>query len=111
MNHHLLNINIKDHPTNRNITVFFYTEVTHSDYYKTLLKENNISFEYQYDEEGEKHYFGINKVNNKLAKKLNYLVFAKYRKPFIPSSTGKLLLIGITLFFIILAVTGYIITS
>jgi hypothetical protein len=75
------------------------------------LKENNIVFEYQFDDEEEKHYFGINKTNNKLAKKLNYLVFAKYRKPFIPSSTGKFLLIGITLFFIILAVIGYIRTS
>lgn len=108
MNNRLLNINIQDHPTNHNIVVFFYTEINHSEYYKVLLKENNISYEYQFDDEENKHYFGVNKVNNKLAKKLNYLVFAKYRAPFISSSIGKFLLIGITLFFIILSIIGYL---
>ena len=108
MNNRLLNINILDHPSNRNMLVFFYTDDEHSEYYKSLLKAEGISFEYQFDDEERKHYFGIQKLNQKKARKLNYLVFAKYRKPFITSKTAKYLLIGITSLFIILAIVGYL---
>ena len=111
MNNRLLNINILDHPSNRNTLVIFYTEKRHSDYFKQLLKENDISYEFQIDEEEDRYYFGINKPDQKVARKLNFLVFAKYRKPFINSKAGRFLLVGITLLFIILAFIGYIINS
>lgn len=110
MNKHLLNINILDHPTNRNTIVYFFTEVIHSQYFKTLLTENSISFEYQFDEEEEKHYFGISKTDNKKVKTLNYLVFAKFRKPFINNRTAGYMLVGFTLLFIILALIGFLIS-
>lgn len=110
MNNHLLNINILEHPTNRNKTVFFYTEQQHSDYFKSLLQENGITYEFQFDDQEKKYYFGINKALDKQSKKLNYLVFAKFRKPFINNVFGKYLLLGITLLFIFLAIVGYIIS-
>ena len=67
-----------------------------------------IVYEFQFDEAESKFYFGIEKRFESLSKKLNYLVFAKYREPFISSSIGKFLLIGLTLLFIILAIVGYI---
>ncbi len=110
MNNRLLNINILDHPTNRNMTVYFYTKKDHSDYFKELLTAEGITYEFQYDEEEGKYYFGIQKSDQRISKKLNYLVFAKFRKPFIESNFGKFLLLGITLLFIILSIIGYILT-
>lgn len=90
------------------MTVFFYTEAMHSDYFKELLKSKTISYEFQIDEAENKFYFGIDKRNMKEARHLNYLVFARFRKPFIPHRTSKYLLIIITLLFIILALIGYL---
>ena len=110
MNRHILNINILDHPTNRNTIVYFYTENLHSQYFKSLLTENSISFEYQFDEEEKKHYFGIKRTDDKKVKTLNYLVFAKFRKPFINNPVAKYLLVSLTLLFIILAIIGFLIS-
>lgn len=90
--------------------MYFFTENSHSEYFKSMLKNSSISFEYQYDEEEEKHYFGIKKLDNKKVKKLNYLVFAKFRKPFINNPIAKYLLLSFTLLFIILAIIGFLIS-
>lgn len=108
MNNRLLHINVLDHPTNRNKTVFFYTEEEHANYFKALLNEQNIPYEFQVDDEDGKFYFGISRSNVRLGKKLNFLVFARYRKPFINNVLGKYILLSITLIFIILAIIGYI---
>jgi len=108
LNSRLLHINILDHPSNRNQIVFFFTENDHSDYFKQLLKEKNIEYEFQYDEGEKKYYFGISRRFESKCVKLNYLVFAKFREPFISSRIAKFLLIGVTLLFIILAIIGYI---
>ena len=104
----MLNINILDHPTNRNISVFFYTESIHSDYFKELLKSNSITYEFQVDESDGKFYFGVDKRDFKTARKLNFLVFAKFRKPFIAYAPARYLLVILTLIFIILAFVGYL---
>ena len=79
------------------MTVFFYTEENHALYFKELLKEKQIAYEYQLDEEEGKFYFGIKKNRAKEARKLNYLVFAKYRKPFIQSPMLKYGLVALAL--------------
>ena len=107
MNARFFNINILDHPSRQTKTVFFFTQKEHSEYFKQLLTEKNISYEFEIDEESGKHYFGIDNRYFSVVKNLNYLVFAKFRKPFIESSFLKYLLIGVTALFVILAIIGY----
>lgn len=108
MNKRLFNINILDHPTNINITVFFFTQSSHSEYFKQLLISEGISFEFDEDESEGKFYFGIGNRNLDQVRKLNYLVFAKFRQPFISYAPAKYFLIGLTLLFLILAFVGYL---
>ena len=90
--------------------VFFFTEKEHSDYFKELLNEKKISYEFQIDEESGQQYFGIENRYFSVVKNLNYLVFARYRKPFIESRFFKFLLIITTAILVILALIGYLIS-
>ncbi|MEQ8323562.1 MAG: hypothetical protein RIC15_11575 [Vicingaceae bacterium] len=108
MNDRLLNINILDHPTRKTKTVFFYTSEEHANYFKELLREKNISYEFQVDPESGKLYFGIDNRYLKEVKRLNFLVFAKFRKPFIANPYLKYTLLLISASFIILALIGYL---
>lgn len=92
------------------MTVFFFTQLDHSNYFKSLLTKENISYEFEVDKESDKFYFGISNSELKRVKKLNFLVFAKYRKPFIQSWFIKFMLLGITALFIILAIIGYVLS-
>jgi hypothetical protein len=91
--------------------VFFFTEKEHSDYFKELLIEKKISYEFEIDEASGKQYFGIQSRYFSVVKKLNYLVFARYRKPFIESRFFKFLLISLTAIFVILAFIGYLVSQ
>lgn len=110
MNNRLLNINILDHPTRQTMTVFFFTEKAHSDYFKELLTERKISFEFEIDEESGKLYFGIENRHFSAVQKLNYLVFARFRKPFIESRIFKYTLIATTVIIVTLALIGYLVS-
>ena len=108
MNDRFLHINILDHPSRQTMTVFFFMDEEHSNYFKTLLRESGISYEFQIDEESGKIYFGIDNRDLREAKRLNFLVFAKYRKPFIENPVLKYALLLITAIFVTLAITGYL---
>lgn len=104
----LFNINVTDHPTRRNIAVFFYEKEEHSDYFRRLLEDNGIAFEFHADKEDGKLFFGIARSDLRLASRLNYLVMARFRKPFIADRYLRYGLITVTLTFIILAIIGYL---
>lgn len=87
--------------------VFFFTQKDHSDYFKELLTEKSFTYEFEIDGESGKYYFGIEKRYLSEVKRLNYLVFARYRKPFIESLFFKYLLLSLTAIFVILAFAGY----
>jgi len=87
--------------------VFFFTQLDHSDYFKELLSEKHISYEFEIDLESGKYYFGIEKRFSSVVRKLNFLVFARYRNPFIENRFFKYLLISLTGIFIILALIGF----
>lgn len=100
--------NFQEHPTNHNIQVYFFQEKAHAEHFEKLLNEQHISFETQFDPEEGKHYYGIHKRDDKTARKLNYLVSAKFRKPFISNTPAKYLLLVISLGAIALGIIGYI---
>ena len=90
------------------MTVFFFTQEEHSIYFKELLAEQEISYEFELDNESGKYYFGIQNRFLSKVKKLNFLVFARFRKPFIESNFFKYLLLGLTAIFVTLAIVGYL---
>ena len=91
--------------------VFFFTQKEHADYFKELLTEKKIAYEFEIDKESGNLYFGIENRYFSVVKKLNFLVFARYRKPFIESRIFKYTLISVTAFIIILALIGYLISK
>jgi len=102
--------NYNQHPTNSNYVVFTYTKQNMSDYFKQLLEEKNIPYQYEGDENSNtvKHYIGVKKEFETEAIQLNYLAFGKFRNPFIKSKIGKTALLIFFLSLLGIAIAGYI---
>lgn len=104
-------VNINDHPTNRNLQVFFFKENTLANYFECMLIEEKVWYEKQIDEEGDKTiYFGIKRHDFTKVKKLNYLTHGRFRKKFIPDTFFRTLVISISLLVVGLAIAGAILT-
>ena len=100
-------VNINEHPTNSNKKVFYYKEIEQANYFENLLKESEIVFEKQMDEEGDQMiYFGVNKSDFQDVKKLNYLTIGNFRKPFIPDLYLRYFVIVISICILGLAFLG-----
>ncbi len=103
----LTHINFQDHPTNRNKMVFHFKDAEHATHFQLQLNEHKIKYERQVDEEGDKRiYFGVMKSDYKEAKRLNYLTYGHFRKPFITEPFFKYLLLIVTLTAVFLAFMG-----
>lgn len=99
--------NYKDHPVNSYYTVFFFREIEHSDMFEQLLTEKSIEFEKAEHEPGEKKfYFAVKNSDRKAAVKINYIVSAHFRKPFLPRATGWFLILLVVIV-IAAAIIGY----
>ncbi len=108
----LSTINFQDHPTNRNMEVFFFKQAIHADYFENLLNENKLFYEKQIDTEGDKTiYFGVKKTDFKEVKRLNYLTIGHFRKPFIPDAFFRYFVIIISVIILSLAIAGAIIAN
>jgi hypothetical protein len=104
----MLNIlNYKKHPTNSNYYVFKFWDNRRAADFEDALKKQSIWFEKDFDEEKEIALFAIKQKDLEQVQKINFLVEAKYRKPFISNVFLKWATI---LFFIIalsFALYGY----
>ena len=98
--------NYKDHPANSYYTVFYFKIAEHANYFESLLDEKEIGFEKaDYEEDDSRFYFAVNNSHRKEVLKLNYLVSARFRKPFLPRALGWIVIV-VTLFLIGLAIFG-----
>jgi hypothetical protein len=89
--------------------VFHFKIEEHAIHFQALLNEHKIKHERQVDEEGDKRiYFGVLKSDYKVAKRLNYLTYGHFRKPFITEPFFKYLLLIVTLTAVFLAFLGAI---
>jgi hypothetical protein len=105
-------INFQDHPTNRNIKVFFFSNVEHANHFESLLQEQSIDFEKQIDEDGDQRiYYGIHIRHFKESKRLNYLTIGKFRNKFIPDLFFRILLISISLLVVGLSIAGALLSD
>ena len=105
-------INFQEHPTNRNLKVFFYSNIDHAYHFESLLQEQSIEFEKQIDTGGDQRiYYGIHITHFNEAKRLNYLTIGKFRKKFIPDLFFRLLLITVSILVVGLAIAGALLSD
>ena len=107
-------VNYYEHPSNNTYMVYeFYREDMATEF-RSLLTQNNLIFEEGTDEDDAnrlKFLFGVKKNGSNTATKLNYLTYAKFRKPLISNVFLKYLLLIFVISIICLAVAGHIISN
>ncbi len=93
--------NWRKHPTRKGYEVFFYKTAEEGNFLENLLVEEKIFFEKFIDEEdhSRKVMIAVKIGDVPRVQKLNNLVLAKYRKPFIPFKGLRFALVA--LFFIV----------
>lgn len=105
--------NYREHPSDNRYQIIFFKTVHESEYFKQLLEENKINFEFHNDdsEPNYKYFFAVNKLDMNVVKELNYLAIGKFRKPFIESNILRLVLFVVMITAMSLGVIGFIINS
>lgn len=107
----MINItNYTDHPTRENYVVFRFYEENRAQDFEQLLKEQELWYEFTKDESEEKilYLFGIRKSDFNQANRNNFLINAKYRKPFISNVFFKWLVLIVTGIFVAAAIAGFL---
>lgn len=101
--------NYKDHPTNKAYKVFFFYKEEQSKYFKSILEEENIFFEYGEDEnrKGKIFLFGVRKTDNLKVSELNYKTLGKFRDPFIKQKWAQYLVILLSFFIVLFAIISF----
>jgi hypothetical protein len=108
----MIPVNINEHPTNRNKKVFYFKVHQHANYFENLLIEEKIVYEKQLDEEGDQTiYYGVRIADFEHAKRLNYLTIGKFRKPFIPDRSFRIILFLVSIIILGMAIAGAIISN
>jgi hypothetical protein len=103
-----LGLNFHEHPTRKRLYVFHFKVEDHSTYFKELLSKKGIPFEYETNvENGIKcHFYGIKSEHFKRVQIMNYMVSARYRKPFIPDPALRYFVVFFVIGVILLAIVG-----
>jgi len=106
----LLNLqNHREHPSNPHYLVYFFSKKASADYFEELLISRNIHYERAIEEGGgERHLFGIKKIDESRVEKLNYEALGRHRDKFIPSAIFRYVILGVTLILLLLAIIGAI---
>ncbi len=105
--------NFYDHPTDQNYRIFHYFEPEKADYFEELLKKEGIKYirESEVNSAGNTcHLFGIRREFYAEARKLNYLVWARYRRPMIDNAFLRYALIIIVFGMVGIAIWRYIVS-
>jgi len=102
-------VNYVQHPSNSKYVVFRFADEGRSNSFEEMLTSSKIWFEKSSDFKREKEYFllGIHKNDFKKAEKINYLVEAKHKKPFIPFKILRYTVMLISAGILTIAVLGY----
>ena len=102
-------VNYVQHPSNPKYVVFRFADIERANSYEEALTSSKIWFEKSSDFKREKEYFlfGIHKNDFKKAEKINYLVEAKHKKPFIPFKILRYTIMIISAGILTIAILGY----
>jgi hypothetical protein len=106
----LLNLqNHREHPSNPLYFVYFFSKKASADYFEELLIRHNIHFERAVEEGGgERHLFGVKKIDQSRVEPLNYEALGRHREKFIPNAIFRYIILGVTLILLLLAIIGAI---
>lgn len=109
----MFGINFREHPSRYQLYVFFFYEPERAACFEEMLLQHNISYEKEVTVEEKKEviYYGIKKTEYEKAKHLNYLVSARFRKPFIEDAGLRYVVLIISAVALLLAIAGYFISS
>lgn len=96
------------HPTNPAKVVYRFFSEEQAVYFAGLLADAGITFETQCDEEDARKpvYFGVARVLERKVDKLNFTALGKGRDKFIASAPVRWLVLGLSLFILLLAIAG-----
>ncbi len=101
--------NFEEHPTNDKFLVFRFLMKPMAEEFASTLTDRKIPFEsFTEGEDQIQYFFAVKKSHQDEAKRINYLVFAKHRKPLIQNKFARLALVGTVLALILLSLIGYI---
>lgn len=102
-------VNYIRHPDNPNYIVFRFADEERAASFEKALSDEGIWFEKGSEQGRVKMFtlFGIHKNDFKRVEKINYLVEAKHKKPFIPSRIFRYFVLGIGITVMTLAILGY----
>ena len=102
-------VNYVQHPSNSKYVVFRFADIERANSFEEALTSSKIWFEKSSDFKREKEYFllGIHKNDFKKAEKINYLVEAKHKKPFIPFKILRYTVMFISAGILTIAILGY----
>lgn len=102
--------NFSEHPTRPGHTIFRFYEKERADFFNDLLNEEGLWFENNTHEEGNRtiYFFGVKNRDLKVINQKNYLVNAKFRRPFIPNNFLRWAIFTFAMLTIFLAIMGYI---
>ena len=102
-------VNYVQHPSNSKYVVFRFADIERANSFEEALVSSKIWFEKSSDFKRDKEYFilGIHKNDFKKAEKINYLVEAKHKKPFIPFKILRYTVMIISAGILTIAILGY----
>ena len=101
--------NWREHPADNRYTIFFFKKEEESNFFKNLLEQNNIWYEFHIDENESKYtyYYAVNKVNQKQVITFNHLAVGAYRKPFLQVPILRYVLVISMFAILVLAIISY----
>ncbi len=102
-------VNYVKHPTNPNYIVFRFVDENRANSFEKALSDNDIWFEKGDEEKRGRTYilFGIHKNDYQKVEKINFLVEADHKKPFIPFKIFRYSVLLISAIAMTLAIIGY----
>lgn len=102
-------VNYVQHPSNPSYIVYRFPDKGRADSFEEELNKQNIWFEKGEDEKRGNLYtlYGVHKKDYKKTEKINYMVEAMHKKPFIPFKILRYLVLFLGLGMLTLAIIGY----
>lgn len=102
-------VNYVKHPSNSNYVVYRFADINRAESFQIELEEGNIWFEKASEKKRSKLYtlFGIHKNDFKKAEKINFVVEAKHKKPFLPYKPFRYFMLLFSAGVLTIAIMGY----
>lgn len=102
-------VNYVQHPSNPSYIVYRFSDAERASSFEEELNKQKVWFEKGEDEKRGNLYtlYGIHKNDYEETAKINFLVEAKHKKPFIPFKIVRYLVLAIGLSMLTLAIVGY----